>query len=120
MAHHLDEGVERFLHQPPLLMMTIGLTVLAAAFHEPGRATACRYAGAEPGLIGMGIYLLWPVCCNDMTDAVSVRPMGTAEGGSRGARISTSCSSSYWLAPPLPRALEISYTRRSVDLSSCS
>lgn len=76
LGHHLDEGVERFLHQPALLMMAIGLTVLAAAFHELGHATACRYGDAEPGAIGIGIYLLWPVFYNDVTDAYRLNRWG--------------------------------------------
>ncbi len=41
----------------------------AGAFHELGHATATRYAGAEPGAIGAGIYLLWPVFYNDLDDS---------------------------------------------------
>jgi putative peptide zinc metalloprotease protein len=34
-----------------------------------GHATACRYGGAEPGVIGVGIYLIWPVFYNDLNDS---------------------------------------------------
>lgn len=54
--------------QPGLLLFVIGLTVVAGLFHEIGHATACRYGGAEPGAIGAGIYLLWPILYNDLND----------------------------------------------------
>ena len=43
--------------------------MVSGAFHELGHATASRYAGAEPGVIGAGIYLLWPVFYNDLNDS---------------------------------------------------
>ena len=61
-------GLDELLHRPALMLMALGLTVLAGAFHELGHATACRYAGARPGVIGAGVYLVWPVFYNDLTD----------------------------------------------------
>ena len=63
-----DSGLDDLLRRPALALMALGLTVLAGAFHELGHATACRYAGARPGVIGAGVYLVWPVFYNDLTD----------------------------------------------------
>ena len=51
---------------PGLVLLVVALTVAAGAFHELGHATACRYGGAEPGVIGVGIYLVWPVFYNNL------------------------------------------------------
>lgn len=57
------------LFEPASLLIVIGLTLAAALFHELGHATACHYGGAKPGVIGVGIYLLWPVFYNDLNDS---------------------------------------------------
>jgi len=64
----LDTGVNDLLYSPSLVLMAAAMTVLASAFHELGHAAACRYAGARPGVIGVGVYLLWPVFYNDLND----------------------------------------------------
>ena len=56
-------------HRPSLLLLVLGLTVLSAAFHELGHAAACRYGGAKPGGMGMGLYLVWPAFYTDVTDS---------------------------------------------------
>ncbi|MGH3850808.1 MAG: hypothetical protein ACRDRT_14085, partial [Pseudonocardiaceae bacterium] len=45
------------------------LLLLSMAFHEVGHAAACRYGGAQPGAIGVGLYLLWPAFYADVTDS---------------------------------------------------
>jgi putative peptide zinc metalloprotease protein len=57
------------VQRPGMLLSVAGLTVLAGAFHELGHATATRYGGAEPGVIGAGVYLVWPVFYNDLNDS---------------------------------------------------
>jgi putative peptide zinc metalloprotease protein len=69
LGHGIGRGLSEVLYRPSLLLLVAGLTVLAAAFHELGHATACRYGGAEPGAIGVGVYLLWPVFYNDLNDS---------------------------------------------------
>ena len=64
------------MHQPALLLMAIGFTVLAAAFHELGHSAACRYGSAELGVNDMGIYLFWPASYNDMTDVYRLNRCG--------------------------------------------
>ena len=41
----------------------------SAAIHELGHATATRYGGATPGVMGVGVYLVWPVFYTDVSDA---------------------------------------------------
>jgi putative peptide zinc metalloprotease protein len=48
------------VYQPALTLLVIGLLLVAAAFHECGHVTACRYGGAKPGVMGFGLYLVWP------------------------------------------------------------
>jgi putative peptide zinc metalloprotease protein len=62
-------GIKDVCRQPSLLVLICLLTVLAAGFHELGHATAGRYGGAEPGVIGVGIYLIWPAFFSDLTDS---------------------------------------------------
>jgi putative peptide zinc metalloprotease protein len=68
-SHQIGTGLRQVLTEPALLFGVLAVTVLAGAFHELGHATASRYAGAEPGVIGAGIYLLWPVFYNDLDDS---------------------------------------------------
>ena len=67
-VHGLGGGVREILYQPELFLLVLGLAVLSGAFHECGHATACRYGGARPRAIGVGIYLVWPVFYADVTD----------------------------------------------------
>ena len=55
-------------HSPGLLLLVFVLAVISAGFHELGHAAACRYGGATPGGMGMGMYLVWPAFYTDVTD----------------------------------------------------
>jgi putative peptide zinc metalloprotease protein len=55
--------------RPGLLLLVFALAVASAAFHELGHAAACRYGGATPGGMGVGIYIVWPAFYTDVTDA---------------------------------------------------
>src|SRR3954447_25543957 len=67
--HGVAQSLREVLYSPALLMMMLGLVVLAAAFHECGHATACAYGGARPGVMGAGLYIVWPAFYTDVTDA---------------------------------------------------
>jgi putative peptide zinc metalloprotease protein len=54
---------------PGLLVLVFALAVASAGFHELGHASACRYGGATPGGMGMGMYLVWPAFYTDVTDS---------------------------------------------------
>jgi len=57
------------LLHPVLLLLVLGLSLLSLLFHECGHATACRYGGARPGVIGMGFFVIWPAFFTNVTDA---------------------------------------------------
>src|SRR3954454_14220143 len=67
--HGIAQSLREVLYSPALLMMMLGLVVLSAAFHECGHATACAYGGARPGVMGAGLYIVWPAFYTDVTDA---------------------------------------------------
>jgi putative peptide zinc metalloprotease protein len=56
-------------NNPGLLVLVFALAVASAGFHELGHASACRYGGATPGGMGMGMYLVWPAFYTDVTDS---------------------------------------------------
>ena len=55
--------------RPHLLLLVFVVTILSGGFHEFGHAAAARYSGAEPGVMGAGIYLVWPAFFTDVTDS---------------------------------------------------
>lgn len=69
----LDKGLaapaRQALYEPELLLAVFALTVLSTGFHEFGHAAACRYGGATPGVMGAGLYLVWPAFYTDVTDS---------------------------------------------------
>jgi putative peptide zinc metalloprotease protein len=67
--HGVAQSMRQLLYQPLFLLMLFALVVFTAAFHEAGHATACRYGGAEPGVMGAGIYIVWPAFYTDVTDS---------------------------------------------------
>lgn len=75
-VHGISQSVRGTLYQPALMLVLIGAMVLATAFHELGHATATRYGGAKPGVMGVGIYLVWPAFYTDITDAYRLGKVG--------------------------------------------
>ena len=74
--HGAAQSTRELLYNPALLLMVLGLVVLATALHEIGHATAARYGGAEPGVMGAGIYVVWPAFYTDVTDAYRLNRAG--------------------------------------------
>ncbi len=74
--HGVAQSLREVLYSPVLLMMMLGLVTLSAAFHETGHATACAYGGARPGVMGAGLYLVWPAFYTDVTDAYRLGKAG--------------------------------------------
>ena len=68
-VHGLGGGLQQVLRDPADLLIVLGLSVVSGAFHECGHAAGCRYGGARPGVIGVGIYLVWPAFFTDVTDS---------------------------------------------------
>ncbi|MFL6090266.1 MAG: hypothetical protein ACJ71Z_09010 [Aeromicrobium sp.] len=75
--------------RPGLLMLVIAVTILSGGFHEFGHAAAARRAGAEPGAMGAGLYLIWPAFYTDVTDSYRL---------GRGGRILTDLGGLYFNA----------------------
>ena len=65
----VTSGFRGLLTSPSLILLALGLTLASMVFHEFGHAAACRYGGARPGVIGCGVYLLWPALYTDVTDS---------------------------------------------------
>jgi putative peptide zinc metalloprotease protein len=74
--HGVAQSLRQVLYSPALLMLMLGLVVLSAAFHECGHATACAYGGARPGVMGAGLYIVWPAFYTDVTDAYRLGKAG--------------------------------------------
>src|SRR5919109_3522591 len=68
-VHGIAQSVRSALYEPVTLLLVLGLLAVSAAFHEFGHAAACRYGGARPGVMGVGLYLVWPAFYTDVTDA---------------------------------------------------
>jgi putative peptide zinc metalloprotease protein len=64
------------VYQPALTLLVIGLLLVSAAFHECGHVTACRYGGAKPGVMGFGLYLVWPALYSTVTDSYRLGRIG--------------------------------------------
>ncbi len=74
--HGIGQGVREAVYQPWLLLVLFGSVVVATAFHECGHATGCAYSGAKPGVLGAGVYIVWPVFYCDVTDAYRLGKAG--------------------------------------------
>ncbi len=72
----LSSSLHQALYQPWLILVVWGLVVLSAAFHEIGHAAACRYGGATPGVMGGGLYLIWPAFYTEVSDSYRLSRRG--------------------------------------------
>jgi putative peptide zinc metalloprotease protein len=70
------QSVRDITYDPVLFLLVFGLVALSAAFHECGHATACRYGGATPGVMGAGIYVVYPAFFSDVTDVYRLGKLG--------------------------------------------
>ncbi|MGA9310986.1 MAG: hypothetical protein WBV74_11525, partial [Pseudonocardiaceae bacterium] len=64
------------IDQPALTLLVLGLILVSAVFHECGHVTACRYGGARPGNMGIGLYLVWPALYSTVTDSYRLSRLG--------------------------------------------
>jgi putative peptide zinc metalloprotease protein len=72
-----------------MLLLVFLVTILSAGFHEFGHAAAARRGGAVPGVMGAGLYLVWPAFYTDVTDAYRL---------GRGGRLRTDLGGLYFNA----------------------
>jgi putative peptide zinc metalloprotease protein len=49
---------------------------LATLVHELGHASACRYGGAQPGRVGIGVYIVFPAFYTDVSDSYRLSRVG--------------------------------------------
>ena len=75
-VHGLSAGLRTTVQQPAVFLLVAATIVVSAALHELGHAAACRYGGAKPGGMGMGIYVVWPAFYTDVTDAYQLDRRG--------------------------------------------
>jgi putative peptide zinc metalloprotease protein len=68
-AEQVVPAARELFYRPGLTLLVLALVLAAAAFHECGHVTACRYGGARPGVMGVGLYLVWPAFYSTVTDA---------------------------------------------------
>jgi putative peptide zinc metalloprotease protein len=85
--HGVAQPMRELAYNPILMLMVLALVVIATALHEIGHATAARYGGAEPGEMGVGIYIVWPAFYTDVTDAYRL---------GRGGRLRTDLGGMYF------------------------
>jgi putative peptide zinc metalloprotease protein len=64
------------VHHPELTMLVLATVLASAMFHECGHVAACRYGGARPGVMGFGVYLVWPALYSTVTDAYRLSRRG--------------------------------------------
>jgi putative peptide zinc metalloprotease protein len=72
LASATHEAFER----PALLLLVFVVTLASAGFHEFGHAAAAARAGAAPGAMGAGLYLVWPAFYTDVTDSYRLNRRG--------------------------------------------
>ncbi|WP_242904124.1 hypothetical protein [Actinomadura terrae] len=65
----LPLAMQHTIMNPVSILLIMGLGIASVAFHEVGHATACRYGGVRPGVMGCGIYLVWPAFYTDITES---------------------------------------------------
>jgi putative peptide zinc metalloprotease protein len=65
----LDTALRGTVLTPGNILLVFGLAVASCVFHEFGHAAACRYSGVRPGVMGCGIYIVWPAFYTDITDS---------------------------------------------------
>lgn len=74
--HGVAPGLRSAIYNPVLLLAVVGSVIVATAFHEIGHASACRYSGGRPGVMGVGFYLVYPAFYCDVTDAYRLKRSG--------------------------------------------
>jgi putative peptide zinc metalloprotease protein len=75
-SHGIGAGLKTLISNPTVALALFPLLIVAFVFHECGHATACRYSGARPGRIGVGMYVIWPAFYTDVTDSYRLSKAG--------------------------------------------
>ena len=72
----LTAAARQLPFHPNLFLLVTILVIFSGFFHELGHATATRYGGGSPGVMGIGIYLAWPAFYTDLTDSYRLSRAG--------------------------------------------
>lgn len=83
----IGEALNNAIRTPTSILFVLALAVLSCLFHEIGHASACRYSGVRPGVMGCGIYVVWPAFYTDITDSYRL---------GRGGRLRTDLGGVYF------------------------
>ncbi|GAA4846315.1 hypothetical protein [Saccharopolyspora rosea] len=86
-AERILASAQGIISRPEQILLVLGVLMLAGIFHECGHVAACRYGGARPGAMGVGIYLVWPAMYSTVTDSYRL---------SRGGRLRTDLGGVYF------------------------
>jgi hypothetical protein len=52
------------------------IDLTSAVFHQCEHVSACRYGGAKPGVMALGLYLVWPARYSTVTDSYRLSRAG--------------------------------------------
>ncbi|NDU77508.1 hypothetical protein GWI34_33540 [Actinomadura sp. DSM 109109] len=85
----IADALSTAILNPVSILLVIALGIASCAFHEVGHASACRYGGVRPGVMGCGIYLVWPAFYTDITESYRL---------GRGGRLRTDLAGVYFNA----------------------
>jgi putative peptide zinc metalloprotease protein len=66
---NLAEALGQVLATPLFLLGLLAILSVGSLIHEMGHAAACHYGGARPGVIGVGVYLVFPAFFTNVTDS---------------------------------------------------
>jgi putative peptide zinc metalloprotease protein len=69
-------ALDQVFATPTFLLALMGLLTLGSLVHEIGHAAACHYGGARPGVIGVGVYLVFPAFFTNVTDSYRLDRIG--------------------------------------------
>ena len=72
----LTQAARQLPFHPGLFLVVTLLVIFSGFFHELGHATATKYGGGSPGVMGVGIYLAWPAFYTDLTDSYRLNRAG--------------------------------------------
>lgn len=88
-ADRVISSAHSLINRPEQVLLVVGVLIVAGIFHECGHVAACRYGGARPGAMGVGVYLVWPAMYSTVTDSYRL---------SRGGRLRTDLGGIYFNA----------------------
>ena len=80
VSGRLLAGVHQAVDRPASLLL-LGALILCSIFvHEMGHASGCRYGGATPGALGVGVYVSTPAFFTDLSDGYRLGRWGRVRG----------------------------------------